>query len=105
MDMKLPNAEKAIIPSDKLTSYLLNLDHRRGGSKAKLLVLLGYKASSWDVLAEDIRREHLSSDVVEEHDSEWGKRYEIVAPLTGPLEDTVLFRSIWQMILAQIAQD
>jgi hypothetical protein len=97
--MKLPNAENAILADEKFVSYLLDLDHRRGGSKAKLLYSLGYHIQSWQVLAEDLRREHLSADVVEVRDTLWGKRYEIVAPLTGPGDDTVLFRSIWQIDL------
>lgn len=97
--MKLPNAKNAIIPRDKLANYLLDLEHRRGGSKAKLQISLGYEAASWKVLAEDIRREHLVADVIEQHNCEWGNRYEIVAPLIGPSDDTVMFRSIWQIDL------
>jgi hypothetical protein len=97
--MKLPNAKNAIIAEGKLVSYLLDLDHRRGGSKARLLISLGYEATSWQVLADDLRKEHLSADVVESRDTPWGKRYEIVPPLTGPSGDTILFRSIWQIDL------
>ncbi|MEX2172078.1 MAG: DUF6883 domain-containing protein [Pirellulales bacterium] len=97
--MKLPNAEHAIIAEDKLAEYLLDLDHRRGGTKAKLLHLLGYEVQHWQQLADDLRQQHLMTDVVEERDTVWGRRYEVVAPLTGPTGDTVLFRSIWQIDL------
>jgi hypothetical protein len=47
--MKLPNADKAIIAQDKLCNYLLNVAHRRGSSKAKLLLAMGYRlvGNSW----------------------------------------------------------
>jgi hypothetical protein len=31
--MKVPNADRAIIAADKLTGYLLNVSHKRGGPK------------------------------------------------------------------------
>jgi hypothetical protein len=97
--VKLPNAENAIIAEDKLTRYLLDVGHRRGGGKAQLLISLGYAVENWQLLAEDIRQQHLTADIVEEHDSIWGKRYEIVGPITGPSGDTIMFRSVWQIDL------
>jgi hypothetical protein len=97
--MNLPNAENAIIAEDKILKYLLDLQHRRGSSKAKLLHSLGYEPKHWQLLADDLRRQHLTSEVIELRDTVWGKRYEIVAPLTGLSGDTVLFRSIWQIDL------
>lgn len=41
--MKVPNAKRAVIATDKLTGYLLNLSHKRGGAKARLLVSFGYR--------------------------------------------------------------
>ncbi len=97
--MKLPNADNAVIAEDKLAEYLLDLGHKRGGTKAKLLHSLGYQRQHWQVLANDIRTEHCVSEVVDQRDTIWGKRFEIVAPLTGPNGDTVLFRTIWQIDL------
>jgi len=97
--MKLPNAVNAIIEDHKLIEYLLNPNHRRGGSKAKLLSSLGYSEQAWQRLDNDLRQQHLTADVVEARDTIWGRRYDIVAPLTGPTGDTVMFRSIWQIDL------
>lgn len=95
--MKIPNADSAVIAQEKLCSYLLNPAHRRGGSKAKLLLSMGYSADDWQVLATDLRVHHLNAEVACEAESEYGKRYEIVAPLCGPGGSTVNFRSIWQI--------
>ena len=98
--MKLPNAAAAIIDQAKVQQYLLNLLHPDGGPKARLLHSLGYHPDAWQKLVDDIRAMHLSEDVVEVRQTEWGVRYEIVAPITGPSGDAFLFRSIWQIDLA-----
>jgi hypothetical protein len=97
--MKVPNATLAIIEQAKLVSYLLDVDHPQGGTKARLLVSLGYSAANWQQLDSDLRSTHLAEDVVATSLTVWGSRYEIVGPLTGPTGDTVLFRSVWQIDL------
>lgn len=49
--MKVPNAGQAVIAEDKLCNYLLNLAHRRGASKAKLLIGMGYRPDDWQRLS------------------------------------------------------
>src|SRR5947209_7614719 len=39
--MPIPNAARATIATEKLTAYLLNPSHKRGGAKAKRLLSLG----------------------------------------------------------------
>ena len=97
--MKIPNANAAVIEQAKIDRYLLDVDHPQGGSKARLLVSLGYRASHWQRLETDLRSAHFSEDVVSTSQTGWGVRYEIVAPLTGPSGDTVVFRSVWQIEL------
>lgn len=54
-DMRIPNADKAIIAQEKLTDYLLNPAHRRGATKARLLLACGYRADAWQILEADER--------------------------------------------------
>jgi hypothetical protein len=95
--VKIPNADKAVIAVEKLQIYLLNPEHRRGGSKAKLLISLGYSATDSQRLEADLRAQHLTADVAEESDSDYGKSYVIVAPLNTPSGRSVVFRSVWQI--------
>jgi hypothetical protein len=95
--MKLPNADNAIIAQDKLVQCLLNTTHRKGGSKAKLLLAMGYTPENCQQLEADIRSQHLPADIAESEQSDYGARYDIVAPLTGPAGRTVVFRSVWQI--------
>lgn len=97
--MKLPNADRAVIDPAKIVRYLLDVDHPDGGSKARLLVSLGYSAADWQQLAADLRRMHLTEEYVTTSHTTWGVRYEVVAPITGPAGGTVLFRSVWQIDL------
>ena len=97
--MKMPNAENAVIAPEKLRDYLLNPEHRRGGSKAKLLLALGYQADQWQQLETDVRQQHLTADVEEVEENDYGMCYAIVAGLTGPNARTIIFRSIWQIDL------
>ena len=94
--MKVPNAGNVIIAPEKLRDYLLNPGHRRGGSKAKLLLSMGYQADQWQQLETDLREQHLTVDVEEVEENDYGTCYAIVAGLTGPDERTIPFRSIRQ---------
>jgi hypothetical protein len=62
LSMQLPNSERAIIAQEKLIDYVLNLRHKRGGSKARLLAQFGYTVDTWQQLDADIRR-GLATDV------------------------------------------
>jgi len=61
--MKLPNREQAVIAPDKIIEYLLNVEHRRGGTKARLLAEFGYLRENWRELDADLRASHLEAHV------------------------------------------
>jgi hypothetical protein len=62
--MPIPNADRAVIAVEKLTAYLLNTSHKRGGAKARLLLSLGYGPESPEALEMDLRLQHLPLDPV-----------------------------------------
>jgi len=82
----LPNGDRAVIAAEKLRDYLLNLAHRKGGPKAKLLTAMGYRPDEWQRLEADIRAAHVGAAVDRVSDNDYGSRYEVVALLTGPAE-------------------
>ena len=67
--MKVPNADRAIIATDKLTGYLLNVSHKRGGPKARLLLSVGYRSDHSQSLESDLRSQHLLLDVSRTHEN------------------------------------
>jgi hypothetical protein len=95
--VKLPNSEQALISEDKVSSYLLNAEHKRGGSKAALLLAYGYSREHWYRLADDLRRDHLTADLALERATPYGVRYEIRAQLHTPSGRMLTIRSIWQI--------
>src|SRR5437773_2912952 len=95
--MKMPGAERAVIAPAKLRDYLLNAEHGRGGSKARLLISLGYAPEDWQRLEADLRTQHLTAEVTGESEGGYGKSYVIVAPLSTPSGRVVVFRSVWQI--------
>jgi len=95
--MKLPNRERAVIAPDKLTEYLLNVEHERGGTKARLLAQFGYNHDNWRQLDADIRRYHLDAETDAERRTLYGMRYEIRAPLQTPNSRTLMIRTIWKI--------
>ena len=95
--MKLPNRERAVIAPDKLTTYLLNIEHERGGTKARLLAEFGYNQGNWRQLEADIRRYHLDAEVDAAKRTLYGMRYEIRASVETPSGRTLILRTIWQI--------
>jgi uncharacterized protein DUF6883 len=91
--VQLPDADRAIISVQKLRDYLLNLDHKKGKSKAVLLYRIGYQREEWRQLEEDIREQVLPLDA-EEVPVESGRRFLIEGILRGP-DGSTPFRTVW----------
>jgi hypothetical protein len=96
-EMQLPNHELAIIEPSKLTNYLLNPIHKRGGTKAKLLIQCGYSQDNWQQLEADIRNYHLAAAVDRVRETLYGVRYEIRATLPTPSDRLLSVRTVWQI--------
>lgn len=95
--MKLPNPERAVIAPDKLVHYLLNIAHKRGGHKARVLLDFGYHVNNRQQLHSDILRFHLYTDVEVMRQTPYGTRYEIRAPLQTPSGRMLTVRTVWQI--------
>jgi hypothetical protein len=94
--MQLPNRALAVIAQEKLTDYLLNTRHKRGGTKARLLEQFGYIVQNWRQLEADIRS-GLETEVNVVRTTEYGTRYEIRMTLQTPLGIPLTLRTIWQI--------
>ena len=92
--MTIPNAGRAIIASEKITGYLLNVSHKRSGPKARLLLSVGYRVDDPQRLESDLRAQHLSLDVTRTVENAYGVVYEIEGPIKTPGGRFVRFCSI-----------
>ena len=95
--MTVPNADRAIVASEKLTGYLLNVSQKRGGPKARLLLSVGYRSDDPQSLESDLRTQHLSLHVTRTSKNAYGVVYEVEGPIRTPSGRTISFCSIWQI--------
>ena len=94
--MQLPNRALATIAREKLTEYLLNTRHKRGGTKARLLAQFVYTVQHWRRLEADIRS-GLDAEVDLVRPTGYGTRYEIRMTLQTPRGVPLIVRTIWQI--------
>lgn len=93
--MRLPSADRAIIPSEKLRDYLLSPEHPIGRFKAAFFVSLGYTKDDWQRLEADLRSQHLVLDAVEGEQTKYGRKFVITSPLMGPSGNAATVVSVW----------
>ncbi len=93
--MKLPHADRAIVPERKITLYLLNPAHPAGGSKARFFHRFGYMTIQWQVLAEDLMRHARANEVVAMEPGRYGTRYVVDGFLTAPDGTCLKIRAAW----------
>ena len=93
--MRLPNAEKAVIQSEKLRDYLLSPEHPLGRFKAAFFASLGYTRDDWVILEADLRSQHLLLDAEEGERSKYGRKFIITGPLRGPSGVTAQVTTVW----------
>ena len=92
----VPNVEYAIINPTKLTEYALNPNHPVGKNKAKVFEsALGYNQSNADALMRQIYAKLPSGKTVLGKLDEYGQRYTVDIPITGPNGNTVNVRTGW----------
>jgi hypothetical protein len=93
--MNLPNYQTAIIPSKKLTHYLLCSDHSTGGSKARFFLGQGFSLQNWHELQRGLQEIVKDYDVVKTEESPFGMRYVVDGKLSTPKQRSVYIRTVW----------
>jgi hypothetical protein len=93
--MKLPNAQTATVPEQKVTHYLLDPAHPAGGSKARFFLRFGFTAAEWQRLAEALLRHVRENEVAAMDQTAHGARYVVDGPLIAPDGSRLNIRSAW----------
>lgn len=93
--MKLPNYERAYVPSTKIPDYLLSLTHEDGRSKAMFFSRLGFSVARWQVLADALLGHVADHEVAKIESSPFGLRYVIEGTITTPGDRMAPIRSVW----------
>jgi hypothetical protein len=95
MKTNFPNCEKAYVPKEKLSNYLLSETHAVGREKARYFRSIGYTAENVDDLADALVMIARSEDVCQEIASDFGTKYVIDGELVTPNGTAVQMRTVW----------
>lgn len=83
-ELKLPNAENAILPEGKFTKYLFGGNIEKGLAKGEAFTSrLGYDIDNWKKLQEEITNGTLKYPATHKGSNEFGERYEQKMVLYG----------------------
>jgi hypothetical protein len=95
--VKLPNADSAIVPVEKLRDYSLSTTHPEGKHKARVFAtLLGFTAADAEKLRDMILDAVLIREAVEGVTDEHGTRYRVDFEAQG-LRGVVTIRTGWHI--------
>lgn len=95
MTVKLPNAEHAIIPSDKLTDYLLSKSHLIGRWKARFFFSIGFREEKADELQDALMNVAKNGEVKSTITTDFGVKYVVEGVILGPSGRRAGIRTVW----------
>ena len=96
--VRLPRAQQATIPTEKLVSYALNLAHERGRHKARVFgSALGITAKDWRYLHDQILAQLASGEVRSTRITSFGIAYEVIIAIDGLNGRTVPVVTTWMV--------
>jgi hypothetical protein len=93
--MPLPNLDRAVVPEEKITGYLLSATHRDGRHKAAFFLRFGFRPDAWEELAAALLSHARAYDVAKEEPSPFGVRYVIEGALATPDGRAPPVRTVW----------
>jgi hypothetical protein len=93
--MKLPNAERAVVPSRKITHYLLSTAHRDGQHKATFFRGFGFRLEAWETLASALLNHARTHEVTEVVPTPFGQNYVVEGSLPAPDGRSPNVRAVW----------
>jgi hypothetical protein len=93
--MKVPNAERAVVPDRKITHYLLSTTHRDGQHKAEFFSSFGFALDTWQVLASALLQHVRTHQVTAIVPTPFGHNYVVEGQLSAPDGRAPHVRVVW----------
>lgn len=93
--MKLPFAEQAVIPPEKVRDYLLSPDHPFGLHKAIAFARAGYTQRDWTLLRRDLGLLARTGEAEARPRNAHGQKFVIRGILQGPNGRTLAVMTVW----------
>jgi len=91
----LPNAERAVIETLKVTRYLLDPTNPDSRGKPEFFFQFGFTVEGWQTLASAFQEHARQCDVTSTETTEFGVKYRIVGALTTPDGRSPIVRAVW----------
>ncbi len=101
MTDKLPNASRAYVEEKRITTYLLDLAHNDGKSKAKFFRNRGFAPDQWQVMEQALISQGQDNGVTRVIHNEWGTRYQVDCHCPTPDATNPCIRTVWQIALGE----
>lgn len=96
---RLPRADHAVVPREKLEGYLLNPEHETGRHKARVFAAaLAIRQANWDYLRQQLLTRVVDAPVRSVRETPWGNLYEIVVAVDGLNDQTRRVVSVWLVV-------
>ena len=93
--MKLPNALRAWVEAPKIQAYLLNLNHPKGGSKARFFIRHGFNLEHWQQLADAFIFHAWTGEATFAFKKKRGDMWTVLGPMPCPSGKQPLVLSVW----------
>ena len=101
--MKLPRAQDAVVPQDKIEHYLLNPGHPIGGSKAEFFQRFGFSRDQWHLLADALCQHARANSVTNAAADTDGTTCLVEGPLETPCGRRPRLRTVWLVETGKLA--
>jgi hypothetical protein len=96
MAERLPRADQAVVPREKLGRYLLNTEHEVGQHKARVFAsALGIRQRDWEYLREQLQAAVVDTPVSSVRETPWGGLCELVLSVDGLNGQTRRVMTVW----------
>lgn len=93
---RLPRADRAVVPREKLEGYLLNPQHEIGRHKARVFAsALGIQQRDWQYLGDQLRTAVVDAPASSIRETSWGSLYEVVVAVEGLNGQTGQVATVW----------
>ena len=89
------DAERARIEDSKISDYLLAVDHRVGGAKAKFFMRHGFGPDRREEFGTALRDHAIANPVVEHGETQFGQKWIVEGPLACPDGSSPVVRTVW----------
>ena len=92
---RLPNADKAVIDSEKIRGYVLSPTHPVGRFKYALFARFGYSVEKWSRFELSLRKLIESKDVAAVEETAYGRKYVVEGPVETPSGKMLELVTVW----------